>query len=210
MGRGLIWGRLGLILLLNLIPVAGVLWLGWSAGQILILYWIENIIIGAASLVRILTARGVADPTRKTVAATASIGLGCFFTIHYGLFTLGHGVFTLILAANLMGGAGPLRDGVLFDTGFHWAVLAAAVLQVIILIREWWWSGLWRRSTPSVEMSRPYGRIIVLHVTVLAYAWWLGETAAPVSAVLILCVMKGVIELGLTALGSRRNENRAA
>ena len=40
MGQRLGPARLGLILLLNLIPVGGVLWLGWDAGQILMLYWV--------------------------------------------------------------------------------------------------------------------------------------------------------------------------
>ncbi|WP_262422837.1 DUF6498-containing protein [Brevundimonas denitrificans] len=79
-------------------------------------------------------------------------------------------------------------------------MLGVMGLQVVILIREWWSSGLWRRSTPGMEMFRPYGRIVVLHVTVLAAAWWLSGTAAPMGAVLILCLMKAVVELALTAV----------
>ena len=74
------------------------------------------------------------------------------------------------------------------------------MLQVVILIREWWSTGLWRRSSPMMEMFRPYGRIVVLHVTVLAAAWCLSETSAPAAAVLLLCIMKAVVELLMTAL----------
>ena len=106
------------------------------------------------------------------------------------------------LAARLLGGSGDLWTRVFANPVFHGAVLAAAVLQVVILIREWWSSGLWRRSSPMVEMFRPYGRIVVLHVTVLAAAWWLSETSAPAAAVLILCLMKAVVELVMTAVTS--------
>ena len=193
------WARLGLILLLNLIPVAGVLWLGWDAGQILMLYWVENVIIGATSLIRILTARERPVPAPGS-RDTGPVGVGCFFVVHYGVFTMVHGVFTMILAARLIGGSGELWTLVFANPVFHWAVLAAAVLQVVILIREWWSTGLWRRSSPMMEMFRPYGRIVVLHVTVLAAAWWLSETSAPAAAVLLLCIMKAVVELLMTAL----------
>ena len=43
---------------------------------------------------------------------------------------------------------------------------------------------------------------MVLHVTVLGAAWWLSETSAPAAAVLILCLMKAVVELVMTAVTS--------
>ncbi|MBA4000945.1 DUF6498-containing protein [Brevundimonas sp.] len=201
MGRRLGGARLLLIILLNLIPVAGVLWLGWDAGQILMLYWVENIIVGVLSLVRILTARQP-DTLAPGSAQMGTIGVGCFFIVHYGLFTLVHGVFTMILASRIIDDEDGLWGRVFTNPTFYWAVLAAAALQIVIVIREWWSSGLWRRSSPGVEMVRPYGRIVVLHVTVLAAAWWLSETSAPMAAVLILCLMKAVVELVMTALVS--------
>ena len=43
-----------LLVLLNLIPVAGVAFLGWDAGYILLLYWAENLVMGGIALIRIL------------------------------------------------------------------------------------------------------------------------------------------------------------
>src|SRR5690606_27019257 len=113
-----------------------------------------------------------------------------------------HGVITLSLASRLVGGGGALADRVFANPAFHWAVLGVAVLQAVILVREWWSTGLWRRAHPVMEMFRPYGRIVVLHVTVLGAAWWLSETSAPAAAVLLLCLMKAVVELVMTALTS--------
>ena len=201
MGRRLGPARLGLIVLLNLIPVGGVLWLGWDAGQILMLYWVENVIVGVTSLIRILTAQDRLPPAQG-VPPENPLKLGCFFMVHYGMFTLVHGVFTMTLAGKIIGEDGGLWERVFANPTFHWAVLGAAVLQAVILIREWWSSGLWRRSSPGMEMFRPYGRIVVLHMTVLGAAWWLSESAAPAAAVLILCLMKAVVELVMTAVTS--------
>lgn len=189
----------GLIVLLNLIPVGGVLWLGWSAGQILMLYWVENIIVGALSLCRILTAQGRLS-VNGDVKQDRPLPTGCFFIVHYGLFTLVHGVFALVLAGRMLGDAGLLWREVFADPTFHWAVLAAAALQMGSMIRDWWLSGLWRRSSPFMEMFRPYGRVAVLHVTVLGGAWALDAMQAPVGAVLLLCLAKAALELGLVAL----------
>lgn len=186
--------RFGLILLLNLIPVGGVLWLGWDASQILVLYWVENVVIGGLSLVRILTA-GDRTPVGPDHQLDSPLATGCFFVVHYGIFTLVHGVLTLVLAARLLGGGAPLWTHVFANPGFHWAVAAVAVLQGVGLARDWWMSGLWRRSSPFAEMFRPYPRIVVMHVTVLGGAWMLSELSAPAGAVLILCVAKGVIEV---------------
>lgn len=198
--------RFAPILLLNLIPLGGVLWLGWDASQILVLYWIENVVVGALSLVRILTAQD-RTPVGPDQKADSPLGTGCFFVVHYGVFTLVHGVLTLVLAARLLGDGGLLWRHVFANTGFHWAVLGVAALQVAGLVRDWWLSGEWRRSSPFMEMFRPYPRIVVLHLTVLGGAWAMSELSAPTAAVLILCVAKGVVELigaALTAPGDAR------
>lgn len=198
MGRRLGPVRLGLILLVNLIPVGGVLFLGWQAAQILLLYWVENVIVGVLALSRILTAQGATPPPagRKD---HGRLGVGCFFMVHYGVFTLVHGVFAVILAVRLAGDAMTLWTQTLGDRAFHALVLAAAVFQTIAMIRDWWLSGLWRTSSPIEEMFRPYGRIVVMHVTVLGAAWAMASLGAPAWAVLILCLAKAVLELIVTA-----------
>lgn len=92
----------------NAIPIVGVLFLGWSLMTILVLYWIENGIVGLWNLPKIALARGtgLADgPTRAAPPlGPAAEPLGCqkvmllpFFAVHYGIFWLGHGFFLSFL-----------------------------------------------------------------------------------------------------------------
>lgn len=207
--RRLGWRRLALLVLLNLIPVAGVAFLGWDAGYILLLYWAENLIMGGIALIRILTARGD-GPGPKTQGAGGRLGLGCFFVVHYGIFCLGHGAFAASMASRLApGSAGDvgLWSRTFGDRGFQLALLATAILQIIILVRDWWIAGRWKDSSPGLEMFRPYGRIAVLHITIILGAWGLAIVNAPTGAVLILCLMKLTLELILLAFTSPGEKN---
>lgn len=194
--------RLLLIVVLNLIPVAGVAFLGWDAAYILLLYWAENLVMGGIALIRILTARGEARGPHAS-GLGGRIGLGCFFIVHYGIFCLGHGVFAAAIASSLTPtGGDDLWARTFGDRGFQIALLATAVLQIIALVRDWWMTGRWKDSSPGLEMFRPYGRIVVLHVTIILGAWGLAVLDAPTAAVLILCLLKLGLELVLGFLSS--------
>ncbi len=47
-----------LLVVTNLIPLVGVLWLGWDLMLILALYWAENGVVGVINILKILTAEG--------------------------------------------------------------------------------------------------------------------------------------------------------
>ncbi|MES1239846.1 MAG: DUF6498-containing protein, partial [Chloroflexota bacterium] len=51
-----------LLVAANLIPLVGVLLFGWSLWTILVLYWVENGIVGLWNVLRILLAQGAILP----------------------------------------------------------------------------------------------------------------------------------------------------
>ena len=180
------------ILIGNLVPVLGVVALGWDAAQILILYWIENVVLGVLTVPRLLAAG------RKKPGS--AIFLTGFFIVHYGFFCIGHLVFVILLIGSFMGFAeGPVRQltDVLGSPGFLWAVAAVAAINLVVQIRDWWIPGKWRDAEPQAEMFKPYGRIIVLHMTILIGAWAVLNLGAPAGAILVLCLLKAALELGL-------------
>jgi hypothetical protein len=76
--------------LFNLAPVIGVIFWGWSAFALIFLYWLENLVIGMRTIVSMLA---------TTILGGAHLGhslfLAAFFTVHYGIFCLGHGTFVV-------------------------------------------------------------------------------------------------------------------
>jgi hypothetical protein len=63
----------------NLIPLAGVLLLGWDLGAVMTLFWAENAVIGFYNLLKL-----------AVVARWAVLVVGPFFLGHYGGFMAGH------------------------------------------------------------------------------------------------------------------------
>lgn len=138
---------------LNLLFVAGVVFGGWPAGNVLLLFWVENVVLGAWTLVRILSAQ-VEPHTRRPF----------FFVGHYGMFCLVHLVFVAILS---------------FWMGAELTVAALVVPTVLVAVRHaadvvtvWFGAGVFRRATPTQAFVTPYPRMAMLHVTTIL-AWGL-------------------------------------
>lgn len=199
------------ILVGNLIPVAGVLFLGWDAARILMLYWVENVVVGLLTLPRIVAAQRL--PTGASGGRLGNaISVSVFFVIHYGVFCMGHLVFAMALAADFIaaeGGDRDVWDRTFDDPAFLWAILAMAALHLVTQVRSWWMTGAWRQASPTLEMFKPYGRIFVLHLTVLLGAWLLLVFKAPAWVVLILCLGKAGLELAGAVLAGRIDPRRA-
>lgn len=80
------------LLAANLIPLLGVMALGWRVGDIMFLFWLENAIIGVFNIVRMLIATG-----GGILAFVMKLPTVAFFTVHYGLFTFVHGIIVIVM-----------------------------------------------------------------------------------------------------------------
>jgi len=163
---------------LNAVSVLGVVALGWPAGNVFILFWVENAVIGAWNVVRILTARG--DGTgerapRVTINGRRTKGnpptFALFFAVHYGLFCLVHAVFTRFVAYTL--GVDPTFLSLGRPIGL------GGIRYTVEVSSIWFGAGQRDVVSPARAMVQPYPRIIVLHVTVIiAFAVTLSQLDA--------------------------------
>lgn len=154
----------GMALAYNAITVLGVVAVGWPAGNVYVLFWVENAVLGFVTIPRIATARGTGPAPRLTVngrSVRSSPGLlAGFFCLHYGIFCVVHAVFTGIVA---------------YAVGIEatwWLLGMPAVLIIIRYAVEtalvWFGPNGQRWSTSAADaMMQPYPRIVVLHVAVL-------------------------------------------
>lgn len=228
----------------NLIPLAGVLIWKWSTFEVVVLYWLENVIIGAVNVLKMLVCSP--DPEKLDLEAMLNkrlqsekrmteqeeeqvekardmigkyggkVGLlnhGAkvffipFFTFHYGMFCLVHGVFVFAL----LGGEGRggfmshgsglsempelVREAV--AQGGIWAALALAVSHLFSFAANFIGKGEYRRTAVPMLMMAPYGRIVVLHVAILFGAFAIMALGSPVFLLVLLIVGKIALDLKL-------------
>ncbi len=126
---------------------------------------------------------------------------GAFFTLHYGLFCFGHGVFVMAMFGGSMNGDTILDlgagVGALFAAqtnlliGFA-SIVAWQVVQFILFITR----GDVRRTTVLELMGAPYPRIIVLHVTIIFGGFILLLLNQPVAGIVVLALVKMAYDVG--------------
>ena len=155
------------ILAVDLFPIYAVLQLGWDARALVFLYWLENLIIGGVTLLRMIASSTNYGP----LGVGTLIFFGPFFTVHYGMFCFVHGIFLAVLGsagglneADFMGPVGLVQFAL--ATGQHMVLFAGAIvaLQLFLYVRDFIARGQFRETDVASEMMRPYGRIVLLHI----------------------------------------------
>jgi Family of unknown function (DUF6498) len=179
----------------------GVLVLGWSPFVVMLLFWFENVVIGVFNVGKML-----ATGLRLGAAGLlGGIALSAFFTVHYGIFTAVHGMFVALLFGGaevsrgaMDGGlAGPLAAMVnyLFAERDGWlAVLAIVLVHLSGFVQ---WLARTREAPPPLKelMGAPYGRIMILHVTLIASGFLVQALKSPVAGALLLVGLKLAYDL---------------
>ena len=176
---------IGLLIGANLIPLVGVLFLGWDLLTILVLYWLENGMVGAFNVLRMALAAG---PDQRYSKPT----LIPFFIVHYGIFWVVHGVFVFLLPV-IAGQAAQQPTAAYVAIG----ALALALSHGASFVLNYLRSGEYRTATASGLMFSPYGRLVVLHLTIVLGAFVVFETGSPAAVVALLVVLKIGLDLGL-------------
>jgi len=179
----------------NLLPVAGVLAWGWDVFALIVLFWIENVIVGVLNVARML----LADPADPALWA-GKLFMVPFFCVHYGMFTAIHGVFVF----SLFGGRSYPVNGlhvlepalqVVRERGLWLPVAALAASHLFSFLWNYLYRGQFRRASLPELMVRPYKRVVVLHLTIILGGFAAMALRSPVWALLLLVGIKIAVDL---------------
>lgn len=207
----------------NLIPLAGIFLFGWLPGVILTMFWMESAVVGFYNVLRMLTASSFERSGEFNPAGIlGGLFLSAFFTVHFGLFMLGHGVFLLVFmamgvmaapaewglsgqevpltsAAGILTSFFPLADPAAFLTSPGLGVAAIFISHGISFVLHFVRGREYIQAETANLMMRPYKRIIVMHVTIIAGAFLMFGAAqlgiAGAGFVACLVVLKLIVDL---------------
>ena len=184
----------------NLVPVFGVLALGWSVGPLMVLYWAENLVVGFFNVLKMRRAQGPYDSSRfllngKPVEDKNRNGLIGFFIVHYGFFTLGHGIFVLVM----------------FGRGLSLSLREIGLAFACLLLSHWisyrrnFIGRLeYRRLSFPTLFWQPYKRIVVMHLTIIFGGAFVQSRGSPLPALLVMVGLKTLIDLASHVLEHRK------
>ncbi len=171
------------LIVANLVPLVGVLFLDWSLFTIMFFFWLESAVIGFFNILKLVI-----------VANILSIIMVPFFVVHYGAFMSGHLVFIFaFFSPDEMSFSGLLPPADLLTSHIMnvWpAFLGACLSHGISFFYNFIGKKGFLRSTPEKQRRAPYGRIILMHLTVIFGGWIILALGAPVLALVLLIVLK--------------------
>lgn len=173
----------------NLIPLLGVAFWEWQVFPLMVLFWLENLVIGLFNVPRMLLSGG--DGLRGP-KALGKVATAAFFSVHYGLFTWVHGVFVFALFAGRDSGMLDLQLAwqVIGDYQLQWALAALVASHGLSFFINYIGRGEYRTATLQQLMKAPYGRVIVLHLAILGGGFVTQMLGSPTWALLLLVALK--------------------
>ncbi|MDB5468667.1 MAG: hypothetical protein JWR84_227 [Caulobacter sp.] len=191
------------IVIANAIPIVCVILFGWPAGVLLLLYWCENVIVGAVNGLKMAVSGAAMGPP----GWIANAFLLPFYVFHYGMFCFVHGVFVLLIGSigerkipdfdpSPIGLFHVVENLTRHEPGFLWSLAAIAGLQLLSFAADWLARGKFRDTNPMIQMFEPYGRIVVLHLAIMAGMIPVLILGGPVWALVGLAIIKTLMELG--------------
>jgi hypothetical protein len=204
--------RLPLISLLaaNAVPLFGVLFLKWDAFNIVLLYWAENLAVGFYNVLKMALVK-VKEPKEHL----GKLFVIPFFIIHFGGFTGIHGIFVLMMFGKSDGDfmdrtswpcflafvqilLNVVREALSIMTPqMRLAVLALFASHGISFVYNYLIKGEYARTNLGKLMAAPYGRVVVMHVAIIAGGFVLVALKSPVALLLVLVVLKTFLDVKL-------------
>ena len=180
------------LIIANLYPVIGVIFFNWQTYPLLLFFWTENLVIGFYTVLKMLVASGDnATPAVKLFAIP-------FFCLHYGIFTLVHGVFVVALFGGILADD-TITSGTLMQQSIEyqlfWGMLVLMGSHGLSFFQNYIGKNEYRKVELTALMSQPYGRVVILHVTIIIGGFLAMLLGAPVAALLFLIVLKIVIDI---------------
>lgn len=171
----------------NLVPLAGVLFLGWDLATVMILFWAESAVIGFYTVLKM-----------AIVGKLLAIFAVPFFVGHYGGFMAMHFLFIYLLFVRGIDPAGMppgVRDALLGIALPIWPSLAALFLSHgVSFFQNFLGRREYEGATVTALMAAPYNRIVVMQLALIFGGWIVMLFKSPVPALALLILLKTALD----------------
>jgi hypothetical protein len=157
-----------ILIIVNILPIIGILFLNWNSYDLLVIYWLENVVVGIYNVARMPFTKIGIQTISSGQTYTRSLGIFSklfytfFFIIHFSIFTGVHGIFIKMLAIPQSTFSG--------ISGYQQAAIFFVVLMIshgYSYFANFWFKGEYKTRGIFQQMMSPYKRIVVLQITII-------------------------------------------
>ena len=149
-----------LLIIANLVPVAGSLFLDWNLADVMVLYWAESAVIGFFNVCKI-----------AVIGRAFALLAGPFFIGHFGGFMAVHFLFIYTIFVKPPDTQLSSNDDLATVAGLFLTLWPALLALFISHAYSFFQNFLGRREyqnrTVNQQMTEPYGRIIFMHLVLI-------------------------------------------
>lgn len=185
------------LIIANLIPIYCVLFLGWKVFTILFLFWFENLVIGFYNILKILANK----PTDAT-NWIAKLFMLPFFSLHYGIFTLVHGVFVIAMFGHEQFSSHDFPDPLLVlqilkQNNLLIPILAIFISHGLSYLINYIGKKEFTTTTLTELMGKPYARVVILHLVILIGGILVLVLHLSLAGLFLLVILKILLDMRL-------------
>lgn len=173
------WNRTSVIIILwNLVPFLGVLFLGWKPVSVFICYALETIVVGIFNVLKLLIIYFKGRQIKKDgETGVSGLGIVPFFVFHYYFFVFVQlSIFFPI--TGIGGDSFPLHA---VKAIYEFALLRSSIIalaafvanNLFVLVNDFWIPRVFEQRSMAEQMFEPYPRIFVQQfVVILGSFFW--------------------------------------
>ena len=148
------------LVIANLVPIAGTVYLGWNLSDVLVLYWAESAVIGFFNVCKIIV-----------LGRWMALLAGPFFLGHFGGFMAIHFLFIYTIfvqgTEGMSSSGGDLADVAKLFVILWPALAALFASHAYSFFANFLGRGEYRRRTIKDQMSEPYSRIVFMQLVLI-------------------------------------------
>lgn len=182
------------LIVANLIPVAGTVYLGWNLGDVMVLYWAESAIIGFFNLLKM-----------AVIGRWLALFTGTFFIAHFGAFMAIHFLFIWgIFIKGFDDASGDLNEVAQHFFLLWPALLALLVSHGISFFTNYLGRKEYKDRSIKDQMSEPYSRVVLMHFVIILGGGLAMILGSP--TIILLLIIAGKIVLDVRAHISQREK----
>ena len=146
------------LILANLVPVAGALYFGWDLTSILVIYWAESAVVGFYNFCKIIL-----------IGGDSAIFHGMFFVVHFGAFMVIHFMFLhhIFITGMESSSSFNIKEVYTLVGGLWPALVALFISHGVSFIQNYLGHGEYKNRTVKDQMREPYQRIVFMQLVLI-------------------------------------------